>query len=150
MIIERHKHENELPRLEKEKYLVPEDLTIASLTFIIRKRSSILDLIYLLDGEGQILHIDCKLGSIYKEKKDDDGYLYIQYTKERFYQDMDMDLSTASFLLAIFLLSEYILPWYIKYCFLLGCATLNISNDTSFLAQMLDLFFAACMLQRPL
>lgn len=74
---------SDIPNVDKNKYLVPSDLTLGQFTYVIRKR---LD----LSAEKAIfLFIDSVLpttgalmSTLYEEKKDEDGFLYITYSGE--------------------------------------------------------------------
>jgi GABA(A) receptor-associated protein len=71
--------------IDKNKYLVPVDLTVSQFSFIIRKRLS-LDkssaLFLLVNGKSSITG-DSSLNEIYEKYKDkEDGFLYISYTGE--------------------------------------------------------------------
>jgi len=72
-----------IPSIDKNKYLVPFDLTVGQFMYIIRKR------INLKSEEAIFLFISnfiapssAIIGDIYQNYKDDDGFLYIQYSKE--------------------------------------------------------------------
>ena len=72
-----------LDDIDKNKYLVPRDLNINQLIFIIRKR------INLNSSEALFIMINNKLcpsntciGDIYDDNHNDDGFLYIIYTSE--------------------------------------------------------------------
>jgi GABA(A) receptor-associated protein len=76
---------SKLSEIDKNKYLVPSDLTVSQFSFIIRKRLA-LDkssaLFLLVNGKISITG-DSSLGTIYEAHKDqDDGFLYISYTGE--------------------------------------------------------------------
>ncbi len=76
---------SKLMDIDKNKYLVPNDLTVSQFSFIIRKRLS-LDkssaLFLLVNGKNSITG-DSALSEIYEKYKDpDDGFLYISYTGE--------------------------------------------------------------------
>lgn len=72
------------PDIDKRKYLVPNDLTLGNFLQIIRKRLN------MAPSESLILFIDKShlypvheiMGNIYNEHVDNDGFLYISYTKE--------------------------------------------------------------------
>ena len=83
IICEKAKHQNDLPDIDKKKYLVPYDLTMGQFIFVIRKRMR------LKPEEGIFLFSNNKIvagstiiGHIYEYSKDPDGFLYIQYAKE--------------------------------------------------------------------
>ena len=72
-----------LPDIDKYKYLVPMDLTMCQLMFVIRKR------IKLKPEESIYVFIDKKIMSgntivstIYENHKSEDGFLYLVYTAE--------------------------------------------------------------------
>jgi GABA(A) receptor-associated protein len=72
-----------IPELDKIKYLLPYELTIGHFMIIIRKR------IHLQPGQaiylsinGFILPTSSIINHIYYEHKDDDGFLYIKYSLE--------------------------------------------------------------------
>jgi GABA(A) receptor-associated protein len=69
--------------IDKKKYLVPADLTVGQFLYVIRKRLK-------LDAEkaififirGTIPASSSLLSQVYKEQKDDDGFLYVTYSGE--------------------------------------------------------------------
>ena len=69
--------------LDKRKYLVPNDLTATQFLFIIRKR------LKLASEKGIFLFVNNMIApsthtmiELYNEYKDDDGFLYMNYTEE--------------------------------------------------------------------
>ena len=75
--------QNDLPTIDKNKYLVPRDLTIGQFIYVIRKR------ICLQPEEALFLFVSNRMVStnsimneVYNLYKDNDGFLYIQYAKE--------------------------------------------------------------------
>merc|ERR1712226_289281 len=69
--------------IDKRKYLVPNDITVAQFMWIIRKR------INMPPEKALFLFIDkvvptssMTMGEIYVDHKDGDGFLYIQYSGE--------------------------------------------------------------------
>src|SRR5689334_18494562 len=71
--------------IDKNKYLVPGDLTVSQFTFIIRKRISLEKskaLFLLVNGKHSITG-DSSISDLYDKYKDsEDGFLYISYTGE--------------------------------------------------------------------
>lgn len=75
-----------LNSLDKSKYLVPSDLTIGQLQFVLRKR------IKLPANQAMFLFVGCKnttnpstaslLSTLYDECKDEDGFLYVTISSE--------------------------------------------------------------------
>lgn len=74
-----------LRELDKPKFLVPNDLTMQHLIFIIRKRLELpkdSSIFMLVNGKVSVTG-EAGLMEIYEKYKDqDDGYLYIHYTSE--------------------------------------------------------------------
>lgn len=77
-VIDKH-----LPVLEKKKYLVPAELTLAQFVFVLRKRIEL--------KQDQALFIFCgskippsttTMSHLYLESKDPDGFLYLMVTGE--------------------------------------------------------------------
>ena len=74
----------EVPDIDRKKYLVPADLTMAQFLYVIRKRIKIRpeQSIYLFVGDS-VMVAGCQLmGSVYEEHKDLDGFLYTCYSGE--------------------------------------------------------------------
>jgi GABA(A) receptor-associated protein len=72
-----------LPDLNKHKYLVPADLTIGHFICIIRKK------LHLEPQDALMIFIDNNvvssssfIGELYDQYKDEDGFLYTEYSKE--------------------------------------------------------------------
>lgn len=72
-----------LPKLTTVRFLIPPDITAAHLVFIIRQRLKLssTESIFLYI-EDYMLSSSTVIGDIYMQKKDKDGFLYIQYSKE--------------------------------------------------------------------
>ena len=75
--------ESTLKDIDKQKYLVPKDLTFSQFLYIIRKR------INLNEAEALFLFVNNKLvpsnmsiNEIYNSDKCEDGFLYVNYTNE--------------------------------------------------------------------
>jgi len=74
---------SDVPDIDKKKYLVPADLTIGQFVYVIRKR------IKLTSEQAIFIFVNnvlpptaAMISSVYKEHKDQDGFLYITYTGE--------------------------------------------------------------------
>lgn len=74
---------SQISDIDKRKFLVPADLSVAQFMYIIRKR------IQLAPEKSMFLFVNRMLpttsstmGSIYDEYKDEDGFLYIAYSGE--------------------------------------------------------------------
>lgn len=83
IIVEKSANSKQTPNIDKNKFLVPNDLTLAQFIFIIRKR------IRINPEQGLFVFIDNKLPnsselmiSLYEEYANADGMLYISYSIE--------------------------------------------------------------------
>jgi len=72
-----------IPTIDKNKYLVPADLTVGQFVFVVRKR------IALQQSQALFLFVNDKLppasalmSQCYKENKAEDGFLYCRYAGE--------------------------------------------------------------------
>jgi GABA(A) receptor-associated protein len=74
---------SQLPEIDRCKYLVPGDLTVAQFGNLIRKRIKLGNeqalIIYI---NGTLQAASAMFSSIYEEHKDQDGFLYVVYTGE--------------------------------------------------------------------
>lgn len=75
------------PQLDKNKYLVPVDLTMGQLLYVIRRRIKLgpEKAVFLQTSSGVMTPCSSLIGKIYNEYKDDDGFLYILLTFENFF-----------------------------------------------------------------
>ena len=73
----------ETPRIDREKYLVPVDLTMAQLSFVVRKRLQLKgsDALFLLVNKT-VCPATRLAGDMYDAHRDPDGFLYVTYTLE--------------------------------------------------------------------
>ncbi len=70
-------------QIDKTKYLVPSDFKIQQLIYVIRKRIKIKDSETIFIYINNILpKSNTCIGEIYEDNKDEDGFLYINYSKE--------------------------------------------------------------------
>lgn len=88
VIVERSSRDNAVPRLDKEKFLVPCDLTTAQFVYIIRKRLSLpSEMALFLFINGVLPTTGTLLKELYSIYKDRDGFLYAQYSGENTFGD---------------------------------------------------------------
>lgn len=82
IIVERNP-KSDVPDIDKNKYLVPCDLTMGQFMYIIRKRIKLPPekALYLFIG-NKIPPTAARISHIYDESKDNDGFLYIEYSGE--------------------------------------------------------------------
>ena len=69
--------------IKKHKFLVPLDITVGSLVYIIRKQLQLKSdqAIFIFVG-GVLPPISALMSQIYKEHADEDGFLYITFSHE--------------------------------------------------------------------
>ena len=86
IIIERSDEcSDDIPVVDKKKYLVPNDITTGQFTYIIRKRIELEPekAIFLFAGDDYTIPPSSSLISeIYNSYKDEDGFLYFTYSGE--------------------------------------------------------------------
>lgn len=84
IIIERYKNEKGLPVLDKIKYLVPYEMTMGTLSSIIRKRLQLnaTQSLFLIVNNKNVFCSSTPLGEIFAAEKDDDGFLYVVYASQ--------------------------------------------------------------------
>ena len=83
IICEKNKKSKSTPEIDKNKYLVPNDLVVGQFIYVIRKRLNLTaeKALYLFIN-GYIPPTASYINDIYETHKEDDGYLYITYSCE--------------------------------------------------------------------
>lgn len=73
-----------LPHLNRYKYLIPADLTLAQFMQVIRKKIKLAPekAIFIFTENNKLVKISEPLYSIYKQYKNTDGFLYLTYYEE--------------------------------------------------------------------
>ena len=84
VVIERSENSKHLTIIDKNKYLVPKDLTMSQLLWVIRKRMNIRieQAVFLLSDTGTIFTSTELISSVYENNKNPDGFLYLEYSNE--------------------------------------------------------------------
>ena len=84
VIIERYKNEKHLPTIEKVKFVVPRELTMAQLSTIVRNRMSLnsRDTFFLFTSTGSMPALSMCVPVLYEQSKDEDGFLYLTYASQ--------------------------------------------------------------------
>ena len=74
----------DLPDIDKNKFLVPAEITLAQFMYVIRRRINLSseESIFLFLNNNVLAHTSATLGSLYQEHKDKDGFLYLVYCNE--------------------------------------------------------------------
>ena len=84
IILSRSKAEKTLPMIDRQKFLVPDDLSFAQFMFVVRKRIKVRPetSIFLFVGDSVMVPSSKPIKAVDEEFKDKDGYLYITYHGE--------------------------------------------------------------------
>tara|TARA_Y100000389_G_C17421902_1_gene497206 strand:- start:123 stop:467 length:345 start_codon:yes stop_codon:yes gene_type:complete len=83
VIIKKSSIDKNLKEIDREKYLIPFTLLISQLHYIVRKKININaeQAIYLFCN-NKLISTSETIGNIYNKNKNEDGFLYIEYTAE--------------------------------------------------------------------
>lgn len=74
---------SDIPDIDKKKYLVPADLTVGQFHYVIRKRIQLApEKALFLFCSNTIPPNHALMSTVYEEQKDEDGFLYVQYSGE--------------------------------------------------------------------
>eukprot|EP00823_Brevimastigomonas_motovehiculus_P009168 TRINITY_DN8824_c0_g1_i1.p1 TRINITY_DN8824_c0_g1~~TRINITY_DN8824_c0_g1_i1.p1 ORF type:complete len:117 (+),score=16.96 TRINITY_DN8824_c0_g1_i1:54-404(+) len=75
--------ESKIPDIDKKKYLVPSDLTILQFIYVLRKRIKLpAESTIFIHVRNTLPSTSALMSTIYKEFKDEDGFLYVTYAAE--------------------------------------------------------------------
>lgn len=82
MICERDERSN-IADIDKKKYLVPQDLTVGQFVYVVRKRISLPpEKAIFIFIKNVLPPTAAHMSKIYADHKDEDGFLYVQYSGE--------------------------------------------------------------------
>uniref|UniRef100_A0A8C4QN98 Gamma-aminobutyric acid receptor-associated protein-like 2 n=1 Tax=Eptatretus burgeri TaxID=7764 RepID=A0A8C4QN98_EPTBU len=74
---------SQIGEIDKRKYLVPADITVAQFMWIIRKRVQLpSEKAIFLFIEKTVPQSSASMGQLYSEHQDEDGFLYVAYSGE--------------------------------------------------------------------
>lgn len=74
---------SQIQDIDKRKFLVPNDISVAQFMWIIRRRIQLPAEKAIFLFVGKVLpQSSASMGQIYQEHRDDDGFLYIAYSGE--------------------------------------------------------------------
>lgn len=83
VIVERSKGCTNVPTIDKQKYLVPSDLTVGQFVYVVRKRIKLTPEQAVFVFVGNYLPPTASMMSaLYDTHKDKDGFLYVTYSGE--------------------------------------------------------------------
>lgn len=84
VIIKKHPNDKNIKQIEKEKYLIPKNLNISEIVYIIRKHIDVKpeQAIFIFLQSGILMPSNTTISEIYNTYKSDDQILYITYRSE--------------------------------------------------------------------
>lgn len=83
LIIEKSDTRDGLTDIDKNKFLIPNDLTIGQLSFVIRKRINLgPEQALFLFINNEIPPVSAMIGNLYNQFIDEDGFMYVVYSGE--------------------------------------------------------------------
>jgi len=78
-----NKNDNIIPNIDKNKYLVPDDLTVGQLIYVVKKRINMTpEKAIFIFCNNKLLSASLNMRQVYDEHKDKDGFVYIIYSGE--------------------------------------------------------------------
>ncbi|KAH7366909.1 autophagy protein Atg8 ubiquitin like protein [Plectosphaerella cucumerina] len=81
---------SDIASIDKKKYLVPADLTVGQFVYVIRKRIKLSPEKAIFIYTQDVMPMTAALmQNVYTEYKDEDGFLYIQYSGENTFGDFE-------------------------------------------------------------
>lgn len=87
VVVERYQREVNLPLMDKTKFLVPQELTIMNFAIIIKKRLGVQTgrAFYFVINNQSMASTSKTVSEVYKEHRDDDGFLYMTYASQEMF-----------------------------------------------------------------
>lgn len=83
IIVEKSKTSSNIPTIDKQKFLVPSDLSVSQFIYIIRKRLTLKsETALFLFVNGTLPTTSTFMRELYTIHKDLDGFMYMQYSGE--------------------------------------------------------------------
>ncbi|KAF6274672.1 microtubule associated protein 1 light chain 3 gamma [Rhinolophus ferrumequinum] len=87
VVVERYSREKFLPPLDKTKFLVPQELTVAQFLSIIRSHMVLgaTEAFYLLVNSKSTVSMSMTMAEIYRDYRDEDGFVYMTYASQEMF-----------------------------------------------------------------
>ena len=84
IIVERNRgNPKDMPVLDKQKFLVPTDLTVGQFVYVIRKRIKLSpEKAIFIMSKNKLPPTSTLISELYKQDKDEDNFLYLTYSSE--------------------------------------------------------------------
>lgn len=87
VVVERYQREVNLPLIDKTKFLVPQELTMLNFAIIIKNRLQVPTsrAFYFVINNQSMASTSKTIAEVYKEHKDEDGFLYMTYASQEMF-----------------------------------------------------------------
>nr|XP_023018685.1 microtubule-associated proteins 1A/1B light chain 3C-like [Leptinotarsa decemlineata] len=84
VIVQRFSKEHHLPHINKQKFLVPKELTMSQFMILIRNRVRVHShqALYLMVNENVMVSLSLTMAEVYSNHANPDGYLYVTYASQ--------------------------------------------------------------------
>lgn len=84
VVINKYSKCKDLEDLDKKKFLIPDSLVVGNITTIIKKRLNLSPekSIFLYCDDNSICPTSSTMSTVYKQSKNEDGFLYLYYVGE--------------------------------------------------------------------
>merc|ERR1712046_522717 len=88
---------SDIPEIDRKKYLVPQELTVGQFVYVVRKRLRLpQEKAIFISVDGRLPSTGAALMSqMYKDYKDQDGFLYVTYSGENTFGGVSVHLTTG-------------------------------------------------------
>ncbi|KAH0628972.1 hypothetical protein JD844_010653 [Phrynosoma platyrhinos] len=87
VVVERYRKEKALPKIDRTKFLVSEDISVSQFIFTLRNRMSLsaAQAFYLLVNNKSLPCLSLTVAEVYQDSKDEDGFLYVTYASQEMF-----------------------------------------------------------------
>ena len=82
--VQKSQGEKSLPEITKNKYLIPLNITVGQLVYVIRRRIKLNEqqALFIFVNNTTIPTLNSTIGETYRDHANEDGFLYITYAAE--------------------------------------------------------------------
>uniref|UniRef100_A0A674IBJ2 Microtubule associated protein 1 light chain 3 gamma n=1 Tax=Terrapene triunguis TaxID=2587831 RepID=A0A674IBJ2_9SAUR len=85
VVVERYQKEKQLPLLDRTKFLVSQDSSMSQFVITLTRMSlTATQAFYLLVNKG-LPSMSMTVGEVYRDHKDEDGFLYVTYASQEMF-----------------------------------------------------------------
>lgn len=89
VIIDKSERSSSLPDIDRNKFLISQDMTIGQFQFILRRRIKLQpkEALYIFTRDS-IPRVNDTVAEVYQRERDEDGFLYLTYSGENTFGDV--------------------------------------------------------------